>query len=152
MPDPPPLSRFALGALYSSIGDHSGAVEQLAFAAEEEVLKDSSHMSPSPKLRRYVERLRRIQRDPKRWTNLKAAIANLERMHQEKGAALLAENQKYLKRIVEAFDNQLSEQTDERPKGIGISPSRSLKSITAPPPISDVLNEIYQEEQNASRS
>ena len=59
MPDAPPLSRFALGALYSSIGDHNAAVEQLGFAAEEEVLKESSHVSPSRQLRRYVGRLRK---------------------------------------------------------------------------------------------
>ena len=55
MPDAPPLSRFALGALYYSIGDHNGAVEQLGFAAEEEVLKESRHVSPSRQLRRYVQ-------------------------------------------------------------------------------------------------
>src|ERR1700704_3137519 len=34
MPDAPPLSRFALGALHYSVGDHNAAVEQLSFAAE----------------------------------------------------------------------------------------------------------------------
>lgn len=150
MPDPPPLSRFALGALYNSIGDHNGAVEQLGFAAEEEVLKESSHVSPSRQLRRYVERLRQIERDPKRSAKIRAAIASLERMHQEHAARLLAESQKHLKRIVEAYDNEMSEQVDAPTKGMTISTSRSLKSITAPPPISEVLNEIYQEEPKAS--
>ncbi len=44
MPDPPPLSSFALGALYHSIGDHNGAVQHLALAAEEELLKESPHV------------------------------------------------------------------------------------------------------------
>src|SRR5688572_8999558 len=44
MPDAPPLSRFALGALYYSVGDHNAAAEQLGFAAEEEVLKESRHV------------------------------------------------------------------------------------------------------------
>ena len=150
MPDPPPLSRFALGALYNSIGDHNGAVEQLGFAAEEEVLKESSHVSPSRQLRRYVERLRQIERDPKRSAKIRAAMASLERMHQERAAGLLAESQKHLKRIVEAYDSEMTEQVDEPAKGTTISTSRSLKSITAPPPISEVLNEIYQEEPKAS--
>src|SRR5206468_2608294 len=67
MPDAPPLSRFALGALYYSIGDHNAAVEQLGYAAEEEVLKESRHVLPSRQLRRYVEKLRKIERRPKRW-------------------------------------------------------------------------------------
>src|SRR4030095_15218127 len=64
MPDSPPLSRFALGALYYSVGDHNDAVEQLGFAAEEEVLKESLHATPSRQLRRHVAKLRRIERRP----------------------------------------------------------------------------------------
>ena len=48
MPDPPPLSSFALGALYHAIGNQNGAVQHLALAAEEEVLKESPHVAPSP--------------------------------------------------------------------------------------------------------
>src|SRR5882724_13433298 len=81
MPDSPPLTRFALGALYYSIGDHNAAVEQLGFAAEEEMLKESSHLLPSRQLRRYVAKLRKIQRRPRRWAKTNAAIASLERMH-----------------------------------------------------------------------
>ena len=111
MPDAPPLSRFALGALYYSIGDHNGAVEQLGFAAEEEVLKESHHLTPSRQLRRYVEKLRKIERRPKRWSKTNAAIASLERMHQERAARLLAESQQQLKRMVEAYEGGMSEQT-----------------------------------------
>src|SRR5258708_8120554 len=53
MPDSPPLSRFALGALYYSIGDHNAAVEQLGFAAAEEVLKESRHATPARQFRPY---------------------------------------------------------------------------------------------------
>jgi hypothetical protein len=150
MPDAPPLSRFALGALYYSIGDHNAAVEQLGFAAEEELLKESSHMSPSRQLRRYVRRLRKIERRPKRWAKVNAAIASLEVMHQERGARLLAESQQQLKRIVEAYDGEMSEQIRSPRRDLAISTTRSLKSITAPRPISEVLNDIYQEEPKAS--
>lgn len=150
MPDSPPLTRFALGALYYSIGDHNAAVEQLGFPAEEEVLKESRHVLPSRQLRRYVDRLRRMERRPKRWARTNAAIASLERMHQERGARLLAESQQQLKRMVEAYEGEMSEQMRSPRRDLAISTTRSLKSITAPPPISEVLNDIYQEEPKAS--
>jgi hypothetical protein len=150
MPDSPPLSRFALGALYYSIGDHNAAVEQLGFAAEEEVLKESRHVLPSRQLRRYVDRLRKIERRPKRWAKTNAAIASLTRMHQERAARLLAESQQHLKRMVEAYEGGMSEQLRSPRRDLAISTTRSLKSITAPPPISEVLQDIYQEEPKAS--
>lgn len=150
MPDAPPLSRFALGALYHSIGDYNAAAEQLGFAAEEEVLKESRHVLPSRQLRRYVERLRRIERRPKRWVKTNAAIASLERMHQERAARLLAESQQQLKRMVEAYEGEMSEQLRSPRRDLAISTTRSLKSITAPPPISEVLQDIYQEERKTS--
>jgi hypothetical protein len=150
MPDAPPLSRFALGAFYYSIGDHNAAVEQLGFAAEEEVLKESRHVSPSRQLRRYVSRLRRIERRPRRSAKINAAIASLERMHQERAARLLAESQQQLRRMVEAYESEMSEQIRSPRSDFPISSARSLKSITAPPTISEVLNEVYQEEPKAS--
>ena len=117
---------------------------------EEELLKESSHMSPSRQLRRYVRRLRKIERRPKRWAKVNAAIASLEVMHQERGARLLAESQQQLKRIVEAYDGEMSEQIRSPRRDLAISTTRSLKSITAPRPISEVLNDIYQEEPKAS--
>lgn len=150
MPDAPPLSRFALGALYYSIGDHNAAVEQLGFAAEEEVLKESRHVSPSRQLRRYVGKLRRIERRPRRYAKINAAIASLERMHQERGARLLAESQQQLKRMVEAYENEMSEENRSPRRDLPISSGRSLKSITAPPTISEVLNDVYQEDRTAS--
>ena len=150
MPDSPPLSRFALGALYYSIGDHNAAAEQLGFAAEEEVLKESRHATPSRQLRRYVAKLRRIERRPKRHAKINAAIASLERMHQERAARLLAESQQQLRRMVEAYEGEMSEQIRSPRRDLPISNSRSLKSITAPPTISEVLNEVYQEEPKVS--
>jgi hypothetical protein len=150
MPDAPPLSRFALGALYYSIGDHNAAVEQLGFAAEEEVLKDSRHVLPSRQLRRYVRRLRQIERRPRRYGKLNAAIASLERMHHERAARLLAESQQHLRRMIEAHEGELSEQIRSPRRDVAISATRSLKSISPPPPISEVLNDIYHEEPKAS--
>ena len=150
MPDAPPLSRFALGALYYSVNNHNAAVEHLALAAEEEVLKESQHVLPSRQLRRYVRRLRRIEKRPKRYAKINAAMASLESLHRERGARLLAESQQQLKRIVEAYENQMSEQIRSPRRDLPISTRRSLKSITAPPTISEVLNDIYQEEPEVS--
>jgi len=150
MPDAPPLSRFALGALYYSTGDHNSAVGHLSLAAEEEVLKESHHVSPSPQLRRYVRRLRQIERRPKRYVKLNTAIASLERMHHERAGRLLAESQQHLKRIVEVHESERAELIRSPQQGLPISTMRSLNSITAPPTISEVLNDIYQEEPKAS--
>lgn len=150
MPDPPPLSSFALGALYHSIGDQNGAVQNLALAAEEELLKESPHVAPSRQLRRYVRRLRQIERRPERWTKVNAAIGSLERMQRERGAHLLADNQVQLKRLVEAYEGKKSQQPAPAPTGLRISPERTLRSIKSPRPISEVLNDVYQEDRNTS--
>src|SRR6267142_297230 len=150
MPDPPPLSSFALGALYHSIGDQNGAVQNLALAAEEELLKESPHVAPSRHLRRYVRRLRQIERRPERWPKVNAAIRSLERMHRERGAHLLADNQVQLKRLVEAYEGEKSQQLAPGPTGVRISPERTLRSIKSPRPISEVLNDVYQEDRKTS--
>jgi hypothetical protein len=150
MPDPPPLSSFALGALYHSIGNQNGAVQHLALSAEEEVLKESPHIAPSRQLRRYVRRLRQIERRPERWPKFNAAIRNLERMHREKAAQLLAQNQVQLKTMVEAYEIGKSLQPAPAPTGNRISLDRPLRSIKSPRPISEVLNDVYQEDRTTS--
>ena len=150
MPDPPPLSSFSLGALYHSIGNQNGAVQNLALAAEEELLKESPHVAPSRQLRRYVRRLRQIERRPERWPKINAAIRSLERMHREQAAHLLAHNQVQLKRLVEAYEGEKSQQLAPAPTGVRISLERPLRSIKSPRPISEVLNDVYQEDQKIS--
>lgn len=149
MPDAPPLTRFALGALYYSTGNHSGAVEHLALAAEEEVLKESPHVLPSRPLRRYVKRLRKIEKRPRLHAKINAAMANLEVMHRERRTRLLAESQQQLKRMLEDYEDQMTEQV-RTPRHFPISTRPSLKSNTGPATISEVLNDIYQEEPEAS--
>lgn len=150
MPDPPPLSSFALGALFHSIGNQNGAVQHLALAAEEEALKESPHVAPSRQLRRYVRRLRQIERRPKRWAKIYAAIRSLELMHTERAAHLLAQNQVQLKRLVEAYEVGKGQQLAPAPTGDRISPDRPLRSIKSPRPISEVLSDVYQEERKTS--
>ncbi len=147
LPDPPPLCLFALGALHNQIGDHNAVVEHLGIAAEEEVLKESSHVSPSRKLRRYVKRLRQIERSPQRWPRLAAAINNLEILHQERAARMLAESQAQLKRLVEAHQHELSDHSQSSRQSVTAF-AQPLKSIKAPRPISEVLNDVYQEKSS----
>lgn len=144
MPDAPPLSRFALGALCYSVNDHNAAVEHLALAAEEEVLKESQLVLPSRPLRRYVKRLRQIEKRPRRYAKINAAIASLTSMHRERSARLLAESQQQLKRVVEAYEIRVAEEI-RTPRHFPISTRPSLKSINGPATISEVLNDIYQE-------
>ena len=147
IPDPPPLTSFALGALYYTVGDFNGAVEHLALAAEEQILKHSIHKKPSRQLRRYVARLRQLERAPQRFAKVNAAIQNLERLHKEKGAGLLAQSQYQLNKLVESYASEAAEQSKTPALNDSIiSPKRQLNSITAPPPISQVLNDVYQEE------
>lgn len=144
MPDAPSLTRFALGALYHSIGDYGAAAGHLSIAAEEEVLKDSTHALPSRQLRRYVRKLRTLQRRPKRAKKIQIAIASLERMHREDAARLLADSQQQLRRLVEAYDTELLDQPRINTDLPMWSWSRPMpKSIPAPPTISDVLNDVY---------
>ena len=52
-----------------------------------------------------------------------------------------------IERMVEAHEGEMSEQIRSPRRDLPISNSRSLKSITAPPTISEVLNEVYQEDR-----
>ena len=149
LPDPPALCSFTLGALHNSIGDHIAVVEHLGIAAEEERLKESSHVSPSRKLRRYVKRLRQIERSPQRWPRLSSAINNLEMMQQESAARMLAESQQHLKRLVEAHQHELSTRLHPSSASVTAPDLRPLKPIPAPPPISEVLGDVYHEEPSS---
>lgn len=146
LPDPPPLCSFTLGALHNVIGDHNAVVEHLGIAAEEQLLKENSDVAPSRQLRRYVKRLRQIERAPHRWPRLAAAIGNLERMHHERAARMFAESQQQLRRLVEAHQHELVNRLDPS-RSVTAFESRSPKSI-APPPISEVLSDLYHEEKS----
>src|SRR6266487_140977 len=64
MPDPPPLTCFALGALYHSVGDYQATIEYLSPILENEASREWHCSAPSSYLRRYVEALRKIEREP----------------------------------------------------------------------------------------
>ncbi len=146
LPDCPPVIRFALGALCHRVGDLETAVEHLSWVTEDSFSNEVHQTSPSPQLRRYVETLRRIEREPAMAPQTLAAVRNLERSRRKRAADLLAESRERLKdpsRQGHTTAHQASAEADktERPRK-----AKPLSLITAPPPISEVLHEIYQSE------
>jgi uncharacterized protein (UPF0335 family) len=146
LPDPPPLNRFTLGALYHRVGEFEFAVDHLSKVIEDSLSDEVHQTTPSPQLRRYVETLRRIERDPATAPQTLSAIRNLERLRRKRAAELLNDSRQHLgeaalsvtdARRVSTVDSERSERT----KG-----AKPLSLITAPPPISEVLRDVYQPE------
>src|SRR5687767_7914499 len=105
MSDPPPLVYFALGALYHRAGDHEAAAESLSYVVEDEAGDECSRTHPSAELRRYVEVLRRIEREPAEAPQTTAAIRGLERARRARAAAMLEESRA---RLAAARQNAVS--------------------------------------------
>jgi len=161
MPDPPPLNYFVLGALYQRLGNHQATVQYLSRLTEDALYDETHRIAPSPQLRRYVTLLRRLELHPAAEPQTLAAIRNLERARQrnaekmlldsrnllDSGAvAQIAEPQKpEIRETKESSENKENRETKEPT----YSDSAPLSSISAPPPITSVLRDIYQEETNA---
>lgn len=149
MPDPPPLNYYALGALYHRLGNHQASVEYLSRITED--CDETHRTSPSPQLRRYVMMLRRIEYHPASAPQTLAAIRGLERARQRNAAKILLESRD----VIEAEksnvkkDHQVAEATDAHVE-VSFAPSLPLSAISAPPPISKVLHDVYQDETRAS--
>lgn len=135
MPDPPPLCYFVVGALCYHAGDYANSVEYLTPILQPEWLEERRQAAPSPQLRRYVEFLRSLEREPVIAPEALKAVRSLELMQRTGAARLLMESRKYLTHATAANRN-LSDST-EIPLG----------SIIPPPSISDVLREVYPDEQ-----
>ena len=89
MPDAPPLVLFALGALYNRTGDFDSAHEHLARLVESDAGYESRRVVASVELRRYVDTLRRMEREPADKPQTMAAVRNLERARRHQAADLL---------------------------------------------------------------
>src|SRR5690348_9662883 len=96
IPDAPPLSYYALGALYHRLGNHQATVEYLSRVVEDELCEETHRTHPSPQLRRYVMMLRRIEYQPSSAPQTLAAIRSLERARQRNAAKLLVEERELL--------------------------------------------------------
>ena len=151
MPDPPPLNYYVLAALYNRLGNHHATVEYLSNLTEDEHHDETHRTSPSPQLRRYVMMLRRIEYHPSSAPQTLAAIRSLERARQRNAGKMLAESR-------DAIDNQVNvvqpqkqiSEVKEAPEEHSFAASLPLGSISAPPPISKVLHDVYQDETRAN--
>jgi tetratricopeptide (TPR) repeat protein len=152
MPDPPPLNYYALGALYQRLGNHTAAVEYLSRVAEDEKCDETHRTAPSPQLRRYVSMLRRIEYQPSPAPQTLAAIRSLERARQKNAARQLLESRDLMVAELQAVKEekqQIPDATVTHHEPM-FAPSMPLSAISAPPPISKVLHDVYQDETRAS--
>ena len=152
MSDPPPLVYFALGALYNYAGDHEAAVEHLAYVAENETSDERRRFSPTPELRRYVSILRKLEREPAEAPQTMAAIRSLDRLRRGRASFLLADSREHVK-----ADGALSARPTpvHVPEQASSSKDSSVRSLNAqppstPPPITEVLRDLYAEEKKTA--
>ena len=156
LPDPPPLVHFTLGALYQRAGDHEAAVEHLAYLKDGERGDEQKLFHPSPELRRYVEVLRRIEREPAEAPQTMAAIRSLERARRTRADAMLEESRA---RLGETKQPSLAAAKPARPADANLHTLAGAKRPPLPPPtqtpsptqpISDILHDIYEEEKKTA--
>ena len=143
MPDPPPLNYYALGALYQRLGNHAACAEYLSKVMEDERYDETHRNAPSPQLRRYVSMLRRIEYQPALAPQTLAAVRSLERARQRNASRLLSESRAL------AEEKPVPELTAARSEP-SFAPSVPLSEISAPPPITTVLHDVYQDETRTS--
>ncbi|HEX3252627.1 MAG TPA: hypothetical protein VHS05_24520 [Pyrinomonadaceae bacterium] len=150
MPDPPPLIYYTLGALYHRLGNHQATVEYLSRVVEDEQSDETHRNAPSPQLRRYVMMLRRIEYHPSTAPQTLAAIRNLERARQRHAPKLLLESREAIEAEKTAMpEEHVAAATPVREEA-SFSSSLPLSAICAPPPITKVLHDVYQDETRAN--
>ncbi|CDM65965.1 hypothetical protein [Pyrinomonas methylaliphatogenes] len=153
MKDPPPLVYFALGALYKRAGNMSAAADYLSYVFESESADESRITVPSPELRYYVKTLRRLEREPAEKPQIMAAVRSLERMRQTRGARLLAEAREGLSEAKRAITARASRALLEEPKKPHPEALETAESAhrepAPPPPISELLRDMYDEDQKS---
>jgi len=137
LPDPPPIHLFTLGALHHSIRNYAAAAEYLSHVVEDEHCNERSRDMASPQLRRYVTLLRKIEMEPSLAPETLGAIRSLERMRRRQAFTLLTETRKALK-----VNTSTEPQKPLEPK--------RANSLSAPPPITDLLKDIYEDDRSPS--
>lgn len=151
MPDPPPLNYYALAALYQRLGNHQATVEYLSRLTEDDSYDETHRTTPSPQLRRYVMMLRRIEYHPSTAPQTLAAIRSLERARQRHAAKMLLESRSQLDtEKIEAPPEKPVSEVKETYEERTFAPSLPLSAISAPPPISKVLHDVYHDETRAN--
>jgi hypothetical protein len=159
MSDPPPLVYFAMGALYNYMGDHDSAVEHLSYVVENDLADERHRFAPSPELRRYVHILRKLEREPTEAPQTMAAIRSLDRVRRNRAASMLAESRERVSIISALNSASVSTPPREMSSSHGDKSTHSATSATAdrrqgrqhaPPPIAEVLRDVYEEEKKTA--
>ncbi len=163
MTDPPPLVYFTLGALYHRAGDHEAATEHLAFVLENEQGDESHRFAYSQDLRRYVQVLRRLEREPAEAPQTMAAIRSLDRARRTRAAAMLEESRRHLgslstnpalpRAVSAAKESGVASQdknANSRQPTLSPAPPVPAPAPRMPPPISEVLHDLYEEEKRTA--
>jgi hypothetical protein len=120
--------------------------------AEDERCFEAHRTAPSPQLRRFVSMLRRIEYQPSLAPQTLAAIRSLERARQKHATKLLSESRELM-----AVEQQAAQEEKQQVPEAAVThnepmfaPSMPLSAISAPPPISKVLHDVYQDEIRAN--
>ena len=155
MTDPPPLVYFALGALYYKAGDMEAAAEHLSYIVENDLSDERHRLTPSPELRRYVQILRKLEREPAVAPQTMAAIRSLDRIRHNRAAFMLAESRERLNLIntlnpASAIDAASSHASDGNDSAMKRAASLRQGTHAAPPPIAEVLRDLYEEEKKTA--
>jgi hypothetical protein len=156
MSDPPPLVYFTLGALHHRAGDYETAAEHLSYIIEDERGDEHARTHPSPELRRYVEILRRVEREPTEAPQTMAAIRSLERARRARAASMLDESRARLgapaRQGAIAQPGQTAHQKAEERGLHTLAGPRAPQTpaMSAPAPIAEVLRDLYDEEKKTA--
>lgn len=151
MPDPPPLNYYALGALYQRLGNHAASAEYLSRVIEDERCNETHRTAPSPQLRRYVSMLRRIEYQPSLAPQTLAAIRSLERARQRNASKMLEDSRALMQEVVKE-EKPVTPVTETTEAPAKFAPSVPLGEISAPPPITTVLHDVYDVSQDETRA
>jgi hypothetical protein len=150
MPDPPPLHLFTLAALHHLTGNHGACANLLTSLVEDEYSDERYHSTPSPRLRRYVSLLRRIEAEPSLAPQTLGAIRSLERMRRKQASSLLASSRKALS--IERLSDNAAQDVDgvtERILDCVVSARTSDHNVVRQP-IGEVLRDIYPDVESPS--
>lgn len=153
MSDPPPLIYFALGALYNRAGQHERAEQLLGYIIENELSNERHRIIPSPELRRYVQILRKIERDPTEAPLSIAAVRGLERARRNRSVRMLEQSREEVKNLRVNQEAKINELNKREPMNFELSDNRqngSSQDIQAPPSIVEVLRDVYEEEKKSA--
>jgi hypothetical protein len=144
MPDSPPLHLFTLASLYHRLGDFKSSAEYLARVVEDERYDELHRTVPSPQLRRYVSMLRRIEDEPSVAPQALAAVRNLERARRKNAAEMLSQSRSQLEAAKQEEPAPAPAVQDQTISAS--SKPADLGSILPPPPISEVLHNVYDDQ------